>query len=162
MVEKVPEFSAESLCLRQGKVTSGRWCHMTLLDHVTPVGGWQLGCPGRCPYSVQASLGVFWWPPWSSSWTPVVFLVEYLGLFQAALVAHIVQMFTHRCSRCRPAMCSLYLVPRLLLVSPMYILLQLSLQLVYHQRPLVTIPWRRQRDSAKNSGTFSTIIWLCV
>ncbi len=41
MVEKVPEFSAESLCLRQGWVTSGRWCHMTLLDHVTPVGGWQ-------------------------------------------------------------------------------------------------------------------------
>ncbi len=30
-VEKVPEFSAESLCLRQGMVTSGRWCHMTLL-----------------------------------------------------------------------------------------------------------------------------------
>ncbi len=38
MVEKVPEFSAESLCLRQRMVTSGRWCHMTLLDHVTPVG----------------------------------------------------------------------------------------------------------------------------
>ncbi len=38
MVEKVPDFSAESLCLRQGMVTSGRWCHMTLLDHVTPVG----------------------------------------------------------------------------------------------------------------------------
>ncbi len=38
MVEKVPEFSAESLCLRQGRITSGRWCHMTLLDHVTPVG----------------------------------------------------------------------------------------------------------------------------
>ena len=29
----------------------------------------------------------------------LVFLVQYLGLFQAALVAHIVQMFTHRCSR---------------------------------------------------------------
>ncbi len=28
MVEKVPEFSAESLCLRQGMATSGRWCHM--------------------------------------------------------------------------------------------------------------------------------------
>ncbi len=27
-----------------------------------------------------------------------------------------------------------------------------------HQRPLVTIPWRRQRDSAENSGTFSPII----
>ncbi len=25
-VEKVPEFSAESLCLRQGMATSGRWC----------------------------------------------------------------------------------------------------------------------------------------
>ncbi len=37
MVEKVPESSAESLCLHQGMVTSGRWCHMTLLDHVTPV-----------------------------------------------------------------------------------------------------------------------------
>ena len=36
---KVPEFSAESLCLRQGMATSDRWCHMTLLDHVTPVGG---------------------------------------------------------------------------------------------------------------------------
>ncbi len=45
MVEKVPEFSAESLCFRQGMVTSGHWCHMTLLDHVTPVGGWQLGYP---------------------------------------------------------------------------------------------------------------------
>ncbi len=32
MVDKVPEFSAESLCLRQGMVTSGCWCHMTLLD----------------------------------------------------------------------------------------------------------------------------------
>ncbi len=52
----IPEFSAESLCLRQGMATSGRWCHM---DHVTPVGGWQLGCPGRCPCSVQASLGGF-------------------------------------------------------------------------------------------------------
>ncbi len=30
MVEKVPEFSAESLCLHEGMVTSGRWCHMTL------------------------------------------------------------------------------------------------------------------------------------
>ncbi len=39
MLEKVPEFLAESLGLRQGMVTSGRWCHMTLLDHVTPVGG---------------------------------------------------------------------------------------------------------------------------
>ncbi len=38
MVEKVPEFSTESLCLRQGMATSGRWCHMTLLDHVIPVG----------------------------------------------------------------------------------------------------------------------------
>ncbi len=38
-VEKVPKFSAESLCLRQGLVTSGRWCHMTLLDHVTPSTG---------------------------------------------------------------------------------------------------------------------------
>ncbi len=27
-------------------------------------------CVPTCPYSVQASLGVFWWPPWSSSWTP--------------------------------------------------------------------------------------------
>ncbi len=33
MVEKFPEFSAESLCLRQGMVTSGRWCHM---GHATP------------------------------------------------------------------------------------------------------------------------------
>ncbi len=40
MVAKVPEFSAESLCLRQGMATSsGRWCRMALLDHVTPVGG---------------------------------------------------------------------------------------------------------------------------
>ncbi len=54
---KVPEFSAESVCLRQGMATSGRCCHMTLLDHVTPVGGWQLGCPGRCPCSVQAFFG---------------------------------------------------------------------------------------------------------
>ncbi len=44
MVEKVPEFSAESLYLRQGMATSGRWCHMTLLDHVTPVGGWHYLC----------------------------------------------------------------------------------------------------------------------
>ncbi len=36
---KVPEFLAESLCLRQEMGTSGRWCHMTPLDHVTPVGG---------------------------------------------------------------------------------------------------------------------------
>ncbi len=33
------EFLAESLCLHQGMATSARWCHMTLLDHVTPVGG---------------------------------------------------------------------------------------------------------------------------
>ncbi len=39
MLEKVPEFSVESLCLIQGMATSGPWCHMTLLDHVTPVGG---------------------------------------------------------------------------------------------------------------------------
>ena len=37
---KVPEISAESLCFRQGMATSGHWCHMTLLDHVTPVGGY--------------------------------------------------------------------------------------------------------------------------
>ncbi len=110
MVEKVLEFSAESLCLRQGMATSGRWCHITmitLLDQVTPVGEWQLGC--RCPCSVQASLGVFWWPPWFSSWTP--------GL-------------------------------------PCPISWPLS-------GFLVAIPWW-QRDSAENSGTFSTIIWLCV
>ncbi len=35
---KVPELSTESLCLRQGMATSGRWCHITLLDHVTPIG----------------------------------------------------------------------------------------------------------------------------
>ncbi len=39
MVEKVPEFLAKPLSLHQGMVTSGRWCHITLLDHVTPVGG---------------------------------------------------------------------------------------------------------------------------
>ncbi len=33
---KVPVFLAESLCLRWGMATSDRWCHMTLLDHVTP------------------------------------------------------------------------------------------------------------------------------
>ncbi len=27
IVEKVRKFSAESLCLHQGMVTSGRWCH---------------------------------------------------------------------------------------------------------------------------------------
>ncbi len=34
MVEKFDKFSAESLCLHQGMATSGRWCHMNLLDHV--------------------------------------------------------------------------------------------------------------------------------
>ncbi len=62
-------------------------------------------CAGRCPCLVQASLGVFWWPPWFSSWTH--------GL---------------PCPISWP----------------------------------LAIPWRRQRDSAKNSGTFSTIIWLCA
>ncbi len=33
VLEKVPEFSAESLCLRQGMVT---WCHMIQKGHVTP------------------------------------------------------------------------------------------------------------------------------
>ncbi len=37
-----------------------------------------------------------------------------------------------------------------------------SRRVMWHQRPLVTIPWRRQRDSAKNLGTFSILIWLCV
>ena len=37
MVEKVPGFSAESLCLCQGMATIGHWCGMTLLDHVTYV-----------------------------------------------------------------------------------------------------------------------------
>ncbi len=31
MVEKVPKFSAESLCLRQGIATSGRCCPTLLL-----------------------------------------------------------------------------------------------------------------------------------
>ncbi len=31
---KIPAFSAESLSLHQGMATSGRWCHMTLPDHV--------------------------------------------------------------------------------------------------------------------------------
>ncbi len=35
--KKIPEFSAESLCLLQGMPSSGRWCHMTLLDPVIPV-----------------------------------------------------------------------------------------------------------------------------
>ncbi len=34
MVEKVPEFSSESLCLRHGIVTSGRWCHMIHLGQI--------------------------------------------------------------------------------------------------------------------------------
>ena len=33
-----------------------------------------------------------------------------------------------------------------------------SKRVMWHQRPLVAIPWQRQRDSAKNSGLFSTII----
>ncbi len=37
-----------------------------------------------------------------------------------------------------------------------------SRRVMWNQRPLVATPWRRQRDSAENSGTFSTIIWLCV
>ncbi len=42
MVEKFPNFRqnlSALQCLRQGMATSGRWCHMTLLDHVTSVGG---------------------------------------------------------------------------------------------------------------------------
>ncbi len=35
MVEKVPKFSAESLCLRQGMVTSGRWCHYLQFCFIT-------------------------------------------------------------------------------------------------------------------------------
>ncbi len=105
MVERVPEFSAESLCLHQRMVTSGRWCHMTLLDHVTPVEEWQLGCPGRCPCMFS--------PDWHPS--------------------------------CHPSTGVTW-----------------SRRVMWHQRPLVTIPWRRQRYSAKNPGTFSTIIWLCV
>ncbi len=70
MVEKFLNFQQNlSGSLRQGMENSGHWCHMTFLDHVTPVGGWQLGCPGRCRCSVQAPLGVFWWPPWISSLT---------------------------------------------------------------------------------------------
>ncbi len=38
-----------------------------------------------------------------------------------------------------------------------------SRRVMWHQLPLLTIPWRRQRDSAENSGTFSTIILtLCT
>ncbi len=37
-----------------------------------------------------------------------------------------------------------------------------SRRVMWHQQPLVTIPWRRQRDSAENSGTFFQHYWLCV
>ncbi len=85
-------------------------------------------------WDVQTGVPVQFRPPLVNSdsllYSPaghMVFLVQYLGLFQAALVARIVQMFAHRCSRgCRPAVCSVYLVPRLLLISPMYIFSQLS------------------------------------
>ncbi len=39
-----------------------------------------------------------------------------------------------------------------------------SRRVIWYQPPLVAIPWWRQRDSAENSGTFSTINtinWLC-
>ncbi len=37
-----------------------------------------------------------------------------------------------------------------------------SRRVMWHQRPLVTIPWRSQRESAENSGTFFQYYWLCV
>ncbi len=105
--------------------TSGRWCHMTLLDHVTPVGGWQLGCPGRCPCSGQASLvdsdGLLDSPPGH-----MVFFAQHLASFRLHLWSVLPRCSPTAVLGCRPAVCSLYLVPRLLLVSPMYILSQLS------------------------------------
>ena len=56
-------------------------------------------------WGVQAGVPVQSRPPSVGSdgllYSPghMVFLVQCLGLFQAALVARIVQMFTHRCSR---------------------------------------------------------------
>ncbi len=66
--------------------------------HVVP-GSWSMTAGMSRPVSLfsQASLGGFWLPTWFYSWTHV--LVQYFGLFQAPLVACIVQMFTHRCSR---------------------------------------------------------------
>ncbi len=95
---KIPEFSVESLCLRQGMVTSGRWCHMTLLDQMTPVRGCQVGCPSRCPCSVQAWLGGFRWPPWFSSWThclpcPIFSIFTMDGLSPSLNIDRCVQVF---------------------------------------------------------------------
>ncbi len=70
----------------------------------------------------------------------MVFLVQYFGLFQAALVTSILS----RCSPtavlgCRPAVCSLYLVQWLLLISPMHIISQLSHSSWY--TTLIVVPW---------------------
>ncbi len=129
MVEKFLNFWQNLSAFVRGwqGMRSGHWCHMTLLDHVTPVGRWQLVCPGQCPCSVHVSLSGFWWPPWLSSWThglpcPIC--------WPESFRLHLWPVLS-RCSPtailgCRPVVCSLYLVHRLLLVSAMYILSQLS------------------------------------
>ncbi len=54
--KKFPNF-------RQNLSTFIRGWQLLVVGVTWSVGGWQLGCPGHCPCSVQASLGVFWWPP---------------------------------------------------------------------------------------------------
>ncbi len=73
------------------------------------------------------SPGLPWWMDSDGLLDPppghMVFLVQYLGLFQAALVACIVQMFTYRCSR----------------VSA-YGVHGVCVGVWRHQRPLIAIP----------------------
>ncbi len=118
MVEKGLEFSAESLCLRQGVATTVVAVGVTWPQLEDDSWDVQAGVPVQSRPSLVDSDGLLDSPPGH-----VVFLVQYLGLFQAALVARIVQMFTHRCSRVSACgVFFVYLVPRLLFVSPMYVL----------------------------------------
>ncbi len=122
MVEKVPEFSAESLCLRQGMATSGRWCH-TSCDT-----SWRMTAGISRPVSLF-SPGLPWWILMASSILPLDTWSSLSNIF-ASFRLHLWPVLS-RCSPTTvleylPAVCSLYLVPRLLLISPMYILSQLS------------------------------------
>ncbi len=80
-VEEVPEFSAESLCFRQGMVTSGHWCHMIQLEDDS----WdvQAGVPVQFRPPLVYSDGLFDSPPGH-----LVFLVQYLGNYVSRVQKH--------------------------------------------------------------------------
>ncbi len=132
---KIPKFLAEFVCFRQGMAGDEKW---PLVSH-DPSGSCDTSWKMTAGMSRSASLFSPDLPWWILLASLILLLVQYLVLFQAALVARIVQMFTHRCSRVSASWQCVFFVscPQTSGRFPnVHFVTAVTFQLVYHPRLL--------------------------